>query len=557
MSGKNTRSRAALAISAGTIAVLLTVRQPLPAVDFVRGDANSDGRVTVADSLFLLGDLFWGTQLSCEAAGDFDNDERVEFVDAVRILVFVTLGGDPPAAPFPDPGPDTTTDPDGHQTSCDSYGGVSPVEDPAARLEVLPALATGGEDVHAVISVAASNSVRLGSLSGTIRVDADIFEDVLYDNRDPVGIQFLTDLTTGFRRGRVEENRIHFAMISNFHEPEWIEPGEEAPVMAFTVCLKPGTPAGEYPLVLETAEFGRGIEYLRDEQGNAEINEDAGLSIEPELVSGTLTVLADVEERRTCDVRPLGELNAAFRLIGATAPPGGSIGIPFVIHADRECQGFGFNIAFDPDVLQATSIGQLYPEGAVSDERWERLEIDNSAGNLWGEVIFGFDEEDFTFPAFQDNAVLVFRFSINPETTEQVTEVRFEGTDRGQGAYNFFKAFGDTFTPELANSFVFTDASVQVVPDISLFIRGDANGDRKVDISDPQRTLSFLFLGGLQPYCLDAADANDDGRLDVSDPIATLGSLFLGTGPLPPPNDTPAEDPTPDSFGCLYDYSPE
>lgn len=67
------------------------------------------------------------------------------------------------------------------------------------------------------------------------------------------------------------------------------------------------------------------------------------------------------------------------------------------------------------------------------------------------------------------------------------------------------------------------------------FARGNANGDGAVDISDPQYTLGYLFLGGQAVLCEDAADANNDGVVDISDPIFTLGYLFLGTAPIPAP----------------------
>ncbi len=81
------------------------------------------------------------------------------------------------------------------------------------------------------------------------------------------------------------------------------------------------------------------------------------------------------------------------------------------------------------------------------------------------------------------------------------------------------------------------------------FIRGDSNGDTKVDISDAIRTLGFLFSGDEKPANVDAADANDDSKVDISDPIATLGFLFLGNGAsLPPPFPNAGFDPTTDDL---------
>jgi hypothetical protein len=100
----------------------------------------------------------------------------------------------------------------------------------------------------------------------------------------------------------------------------------------------------------------------------------------------------------------------------------------------------------------------------------------------------------------------------------------------------------------------------------SKFLRGDANNSGKVDISDAQYILSFLFLGGPAPKCLDAGDTNDDTRdtdddtstLDLSDGVYLLNWLFLG-GRIPPPPSPPDEigeapvcgpDPTFDDIGC-------
>jgi hypothetical protein len=85
------------------------------------------------------------------------------------------------------------------------------------------------------------------------------------------------------------------------------------------------------------------------------------------------------------------------------------------------------------------------------------------------------------------------------------------------------------------------------------FLRGDANGDGRLDLSDAIFTLAFLFLGGPAPLCPAAADANDGGALDIADPIFTLGWLFTGGPPPPPPGPAACGlDPTPDALGtCL------
>ncbi|HAK97295.1 MAG TPA: hypothetical protein DCM87_20475 [Planctomycetes bacterium] len=82
----------------------------------------------------------------------------------------------------------------------------------------------------------------------------------------------------------------------------------------------------------------------------------------------------------------------------------------------------------------------------------------------------------------------------------------------------------------------------------AVFVRGDANIDGVINISDAVTILGHLFSGRIVPNCHDRLDINDDGKINVADPIALLAYLFtLGTPPAPPfPN--PGIDPTPDEL---------
>jgi hypothetical protein len=70
------------------------------------------------------------------------------------------------------------------------------------------------------------------------------------------------------------------------------------------------------------------------------------------------------------------------------------------------------------------------------------------------------------------------------------------------------------------------------VPTPGEFVRGDANRDLRVDLSDAIATLLSLF-GPLELSCPDAADANDDERLNLTDAIVILDYLFR-SGVAPP-----------------------
>jgi len=85
------------------------------------------------------------------------------------------------------------------------------------------------------------------------------------------------------------------------------------------------------------------------------------------------------------------------------------------------------------------------------------------------------------------------------------------------------------------------------------FLRGDANADGALDLSDAMFLLNVIFPDPMAPSvatCTDAIDANDDGTLDISDPIAILHTLFGGGAGLPSPFGVCGPDPTVDSLDC-------
>ena len=65
------------------------------------------------------------------------------------------------------------------------------------------------------------------------------------------------------------------------------------------------------------------------------------------------------------------------------------------------------------------------------------------------------------------------------------------------------------------------------------FVRGNCNGDGRVDISDATCTLNWLFLGGSPPGCLAGTNTNGDGTVDIAHPTSPLTPLCLG-GAAPP-----------------------
>ena len=94
-------------------------------------------------------------------------------------------------------------------------------------------------------------------------------------------------------------------------------------------------------------------------------------------------------------------------------------------------------------------------------------------------------------------------------------------------------------------------AFVSTIMPRGAFLRGDANRDGRVNLSDAVATLNYLFLGGARLPCDDAADADDDGALRITDPILTLNYLFLGSDVMKAPGTRYAWfDPSADNLTC-------
>jgi hypothetical protein len=94
---------------------------------------------------------------------------------------------------------------------------------------------------------------------------------------------------------------------------------------------------------------------------------------------------------------------------------------------------------------------------------------------------------------------------------------------------------------------------LETVPAVSPLRRGDVDGDAAVTIADAVKLLLYLFLGGNELDCEDAADADDDGALNVADAMSLLRHLFQGgAAPAAPGPGICGADPTADSIDCDY-----
>jgi hypothetical protein len=83
-----------------------------PAGTLLRGDANRDDRVNLADAIFTLNFLYRGGPAPpCEDAADADDDGKISMEDPIVTLWYLFLGEDGirppgPTSPWFDPTPD-------------------------------------------------------------------------------------------------------------------------------------------------------------------------------------------------------------------------------------------------------------------------------------------------------------------------------------------------------------------------------------------------------------------------------------------------------------------
>jgi hypothetical protein len=81
-----------------------------PTSRFVRGNANNDGKIDIADPIWIINELFLaGPETICQDAADANDDDMVNLADAEYMIMYLFQAGTAPAAPFDTCGEDTTS----------------------------------------------------------------------------------------------------------------------------------------------------------------------------------------------------------------------------------------------------------------------------------------------------------------------------------------------------------------------------------------------------------------------------------------------------------------
>jgi hypothetical protein len=146
--------------------------------EFIRGDANSDGRVTIHDAIFILEAQFRGGDVPrCDDAADVNDDGGMDLTDVTFFLSWLAAIIPDLPAPFPSQGTDPTLD----GLDCRDATVVPPTVDAAFRMEWShpPRVEPGQRDVE--VFLLATTAGRTGCFSIAYRVSARHLESLRAD----------------------------------------------------------------------------------------------------------------------------------------------------------------------------------------------------------------------------------------------------------------------------------------------------------------------------------------------------------------------------------------
>ncbi|MEM7262871.1 MAG: Ig-like domain-containing protein [Planctomycetota bacterium] len=217
---------------------------------FVRGDCDGNGSLDVTDAIVTLQALFNGGAASCWDACDFNDDGQASVVDPIGLLAYIFTGGLEPTAPFPDCGPDPTTDAlscEGPVSACPAAGSAPTITSSAPTTATVGdpwsydvmatdpdagdnttfslTIAPTGATIDPVSGAAAWTPASAGSAPFTVRAsdDSGLFTEQSFDvqvspsgNQPPVAVDDVAYVAPGCAIERTANDGV----LSNDSDPE-------------------------------------------------------------------------------------------------------------------------------------------------------------------------------------------------------------------------------------------------------------------------------------------------------------------------------------------------
>jgi len=204
--------------------------------------------------------------------------------------------------------------------------------------------------------------------------------------------------------------------------------------------------------------------------------------------------------------------------------------VPVVVYLRNtfDVAGFTLRLAYDSTIM--------YPRPPVPDSsfyqpvRSQSLPIFGGSFDTPGEIYFTGCPLFIPYTEFiaaGRGPIVVFYFNIRCSVPQGYYPIKLEEDTLNYPVYD--NTLGDKlgqniYIPVLANGIIYVASGV--------VLRGDANGDCKVMVSDVIYLVNYLFKGGPASNPVEAGDANCDDEVTVSDVVYLINYLFKG-GPPP------------------------
>ena len=331
------------------------------------------------------------------------------------------------------------------------------------------------------------------------------------------------------------------------------DPERRYKVAELDFALKPE--AGEsIQTTLYLRKVGPGQQYANEVRY---VTDDGEVTSQP----GRLNNLVIVIGGDSIPVVPtIEDLEVTYRLSEAAGNPGDEqIPVYFYMNSNSGLEGFSAGFTYDRDMLLIESFTSLaHINGEEPDFVSVKTFTPEAPGGRHGAIIgvvASFMQEFYYYPD-PDEPIAVARFTIlneaEPGSEGILSFVNTIGTPPVENAVVFH---GVAVPPGIQDSvMILRHGKVKVMGEVSPFlVRGDANTDFRVDLSDAITILAYLFKNGPPSTCPDAADATDDGKIGIVDPIAILNTLFTANMLIAPPYPEVGSDPTVDQLArCSY-----
>ena len=197
----------------------------------------------------------------------------------------------------------------------------------------------------------------------------------------------------------------------------------------------------------------------------------------------------------------------------------------------NDTQGFSMGLSHDSAVLSLDSVAWNSALGFEPD--FANGDMGLADGWTIG-VVYSFTGQN-TLAFETATAVLLVDYSTVASAlidleTPTTTPLAWSNELGSPPVVNIVVVGGNSLDPSL------TDGSVTLnptyAPPDTPFVRGNCNGDDRVDIADGIWILNEMFQGGPAGTCAEACDANSDDMTDTADAIFVISYRLL-SGPMP------------------------